>query len=86
MQDEVLPTIEGYNPQHGQAFEAPMNRFHSEWQNWLWKVQGCLFPRQKKSGYYRNMTFDNDSAAALAVCLVNVSLSLLHFYLNNSIM
>jgi hypothetical protein len=65
-QDEVLP---------GQPFEAPMNRFHSEWQNWLSKVQGCLFPRQKKSGYYRNMTFDNDSAAALAECLVNVSLS-----------
>ena len=74
-QDEVLPVIEDYRPQPGQPFEAPMNRFHSEWQNWLSKVQGCLFPRQKKSGYYRNMTFDNDSAAALAVCLANVSLS-----------
>ena len=67
-QDEVLPVIEDYRPQPGQPFEAPMNRFHSEWQNWLSKVQGCLFPRQKKSGYYRNMTFDNDSAAALGKC------------------
>ena len=68
----MIPVIQDYRPQPGQAFEAPMNRFHREWETWLAKVQGCVFPRQKKPGYYRNMNFGSESAAALAVCLANV--------------
>jgi hypothetical protein len=49
-----------------------MKQFHREWETWLAKAQGCMFPRHKKSVFYHNKTFDNDSAAALALCWANV--------------
>jgi len=32
-----------------------------------------LHPREKKSGYYRNLQFDNTCIGAIALCLANVS-------------
>jgi hypothetical protein len=69
---EVLPAINAYEPRTTDLVKAPMNRFHAEWEVWLAKLQGCLFPREKKSGYYRNLEFDNTCIGAIAVCLANV--------------
>ena len=71
-QVEVLPAIKAYEPRTTDLVKAPMNRFHAEWEVWLAKLQGCLFPREKKSGYYRNLEFDNTCIGAIAVCLANV--------------
>ena len=71
-QAEVLPGMANYQMRVGDRAEPPMTRFHADWEKWLGKLQGCLFPRQKRSGYYRNMEFDNTSAAAIAICLANV--------------
>ena len=72
MQAEVLPGIVNYQVKPGDRAEPPMTRFHADWEKWLGKLQACLFPREKRSGYYRNMEFNNMSAAAIAICLANV--------------
>ena len=73
----MLPGIVNYQMKGSDRAEPAMTRFHGEWESWLGKLQACLFPRQKRSGYYRNMEFDNTSAAAIAICLANVRASLI---------
>ena len=73
IQAEVLPAIQLYEPRVTDLVKTPMARFHAEWEAWLAKLQGCHFPREKKSGYYRNLQFDNTCIGAIALCLANVS-------------
>jgi hypothetical protein len=56
----------------GESFERAQDKFREVYLTWLNEVRQGLFPKEKMSGWYKNLEFGMDAFAALSICLSQV--------------